>query len=61
MFYRIVKSCIFVLTKSGCSSVRLEHTSGGRGAGGSNPLTPTEGVQAAPFFMGTENKKAASF
>ena len=27
--------------KAGCSSVRLEYTSGGREVAGSNPVTPT--------------------
>ena len=33
------------LTRSGCSSARLEYTSGGRVAAGSNPVTPTKRVR----------------
>ena len=36
-------------TKTGCSSARLEYTSGGRGVAGSNPVIPTNFEQTAGF------------
>ena len=42
---------------SGCSSARLEYTSGGRGVAGSNPVIPTNffeqtaGFSPAVFFV----------
>ena len=34
-------AAVMAQAKAGCSSVRLEYTSGGREVAGSNPVTPT--------------------
>ena len=41
------KSITFAPSNSGCSSARLEYTSGGRVVAGSNPVIPTKENQ--PF------------
>ena len=50
-------------TSSGCSSARLECTSGGREAGGSNPLIPTHTTRSScvagwPFVFSVRRKLA---
>ena len=35
---------IFALARAGCSSARLEYTSGGRVVAGSNPVIPTKKI-----------------
>ena len=53
-------------TKTGCSSARLEYTSGGRGVAGSNPVIPTNfeqtaGDNPAVFLFSTRLRSALLF
>ena len=47
---------------SGCSSARLEYTSGGRGVAGSNPVIPTNRrgmiINIIPLFFVLKNEPA---